>query len=212
VGTKDIYILRKVLCLFCFSCWDLPNHDVAYYVLGTIGKPSLSRILTKVIWKFLDLRCEIYWVLSNFCHWKIQLNYQKMILKGKISWVNNSHLGNGTYYTCCCDVRVSPRTPLIWASTSNFHINTLCWMNKMPSSSRPIKSNHFILSAFHNDYIFRCIFRGPNSVWWYFKAICHLRGLYTTASAEWASKFFFKMGPKKTMFWVFSIAKIWENI
>ncbi len=52
-----------------------------------------------------------------------------MILKGKISWVNNSHLGNGTYYTCCCDVRVSPRTPLIWASTSNFHINTLCWMN-----------------------------------------------------------------------------------
>jgi hypothetical protein len=25
------------------SCWDLTNHDVSCYVIGIIGKPSMSR-------------------------------------------------------------------------------------------------------------------------------------------------------------------------
>ncbi len=25
---SDIYILRKVVCLFCLSHWDLPNHNI----------------------------------------------------------------------------------------------------------------------------------------------------------------------------------------
>ncbi len=45
----------------------------------------------------------------------------------------------------------------------------------MPSSPGPIKSIHFLLSAFYNHYNFQCIFRGPNSVLQYFKAICQLR-------------------------------------
>jgi hypothetical protein len=46
---------------------------------------------------------------------------------------------------------------------------------KMPSSSGPIKGNHFLLSAFYDHYSFQFIFRGANSVLWHFKAICHLQ-------------------------------------
>ncbi len=40
--------------------------------------------LMKTIWNFLDLRCEKYWILNYFCHWKF-IELQTMVLVRKIS-------------------------------------------------------------------------------------------------------------------------------
>jgi hypothetical protein len=37
-----IYVGRKVVCLFCLSWRDVPNHNAPHYVLNIVGKLSMS--------------------------------------------------------------------------------------------------------------------------------------------------------------------------
>jgi hypothetical protein len=58
-----IYPLRKVVCKFCLSCWDLSNPGAPCCVLGTIRKPLMSKGVMGV---FLDLWRKSYYILNNF--------------------------------------------------------------------------------------------------------------------------------------------------
>jgi hypothetical protein len=65
--------------------------------LDIIGKYSMSMVLWKWFCNF-DLRCNIYWILSNFCDWKF--NWIKTLLKildFKLSFKRS----NIQYYNIC---------------------------------------------------------------------------------------------------------------
>jgi hypothetical protein len=44
-------------------------------------------VVKKEFLKLLDLKCERYWILNSFCHWKF--NQQEMILQGNISCIGS---------------------------------------------------------------------------------------------------------------------------
>jgi hypothetical protein len=49
---KYVYLLYKVVCLFCMSCLsikNLPNHGALHHILDIVGKPSM----TKSAWRSL---------------------------------------------------------------------------------------------------------------------------------------------------------------
>ncbi len=43
--SKSTYEERLFVCfvLFCLSCGDLPNHNASCHILGTVGKPLMSK-------------------------------------------------------------------------------------------------------------------------------------------------------------------------
>jgi hypothetical protein len=62
---RHIYLLRKVVCLFCLYVESSkPWHP--HHALGIVEKPSMSKRCIEVIWYCLDLKCENYWILNNF--------------------------------------------------------------------------------------------------------------------------------------------------
>jgi hypothetical protein len=86
------YLLSKVVCLFCFSCWyywDLPNHVTPHRGFGTIGKPFPSQCActnelhgssTSNLLHTLIFQCSFY---SNY--WLIKSNYHYLNLS-KFVW------------------------------------------------------------------------------------------------------------------------------
>jgi len=40
---SSLYEGRLFVCLFCLSCWDLPNHGASFHTFGTVGKPLMTR-------------------------------------------------------------------------------------------------------------------------------------------------------------------------
>jgi hypothetical protein len=60
-------------------------------ILGFVGKPLMSCL--EVISSFLDLRHDRYWILRSFCVSGSLIKLQKLIMKGKISWVMSSQSG-----------------------------------------------------------------------------------------------------------------------
>ncbi len=63
------YVSMKLVWLFCFSHWDLPNHNSSCCILGTIGKSSMSRGAWN--WFHNVLTYSEYWTIFSL---KIYLN------------------------------------------------------------------------------------------------------------------------------------------
>jgi hypothetical protein len=81
---KFFSLWRKIICWFCLSHWDLPNHGALHNTLHTVGKLSMSK--GALSWYqecgwvhggdfiiFLNLLCTSYGILNN--------NLTKSILK-----------------------------------------------------------------------------------------------------------------------------------
>jgi len=60
----NFYMWTKVVCLFCLSHWDPPNHGASHHALGMIGKPSISTGALRwfVNVKNYNARIINYWV------------------------------------------------------------------------------------------------------------------------------------------------------
>ncbi len=41
---KGIYLLRKIICLFCGSCWNFPSHNTPLMLSDTVGKSLMNRV------------------------------------------------------------------------------------------------------------------------------------------------------------------------
>jgi hypothetical protein len=74
-----IYIWRKFFCLFCFSCWNIPNHGAFCHALGNVGKPSTHRGAWSWFHNVLIYYANVieYWIKFSL---KIHLNWIPKII------------------------------------------------------------------------------------------------------------------------------------
>jgi hypothetical protein len=58
---------RKIVCLFCLSHWDLPNHGTFHHALNMIGKPVISKGALRWFVNVNNYNARIinYWVFSK---------------------------------------------------------------------------------------------------------------------------------------------------
>ncbi len=70
-----IYQLRKIICLFCLSHWDLPNHGVIHCALGMLQSPQWW---VGLHWGggFIMFRPKVQKLMNNFVQ-KNQINFLK---------------------------------------------------------------------------------------------------------------------------------------
>jgi hypothetical protein len=65
---KYVYLLNKVVCLFCMFClsiWNIPNHGAFHNIIDTIGKP----LMRASAWRLL---CNVLtYVAINIEYWTI---------------------------------------------------------------------------------------------------------------------------------------------
>jgi len=71
-------IVEKLLIMKLFFHWKFIWIKTSKY--KKFGCPL--GVVRKVFSKLLDLKCEKYWILNSFCHWKF--NQQKMVLQRKL--------------------------------------------------------------------------------------------------------------------------------
>ncbi len=76
-GLENIYLWRKVVCLFVLFClylWDPPNQDASDRVLGLFGKLSARRAAWAWFHDFWTCSAKVleYWMISSL---KIKLNH-----------------------------------------------------------------------------------------------------------------------------------------
>ncbi len=85
-ATLVSFFLRKVVCLFCLSCWDHPNHGALYCAIGINTNSSISRVASRWFCNVSTFNARVtYWILSNFVK-KISTNF-KWIFVGKFGQV-----------------------------------------------------------------------------------------------------------------------------
>ncbi len=77
---RSIWILNKIFTENSFKS-KLKNIEEFENIHGILGKVLNEYDLMKVTWKFLDLRCEKYWKLNNYCHSKFNSNTKKWFWK-----------------------------------------------------------------------------------------------------------------------------------
>jgi len=69
-GLENIYLWRKVVCLFVLFClylWDPPNQGASDRVLGLFGKLSTRRVAWAWFHDFWTCRAKVleYWMISS---------------------------------------------------------------------------------------------------------------------------------------------------
>jgi hypothetical protein len=62
-----VTFLRKVVCFFCFSCWDHPNHGALHCAIDINTNSSISRVAPRGFCNVSTFSARVtYWILNNF--------------------------------------------------------------------------------------------------------------------------------------------------
>ncbi len=61
-----VYAWKMTICLYCLSCWGLPNHGAVLHVFGIIGNQLMNNNAWCGFVIYLGLPCRSYWILNNF--------------------------------------------------------------------------------------------------------------------------------------------------